>query len=114
MDTVLIILCIVIIALVLLQSGKAEGASQIITGGAGDLFKNRKEGGIEVSVCWTSGSGDEGGDTTGSLHIFVSSVSFADVADISGISVTWSDSPLVGSTCFCFEITTSGNSECSS
>ena len=43
MDTVLIILCIVIIALVLLQSGKAEGASQIITGGAGDLFKNRKE-----------------------------------------------------------------------
>ena len=43
MDTVLIILCIVIIALVLLQSGKAEGASQIITGGAGDLFKNRSE-----------------------------------------------------------------------
>ena len=50
MDTVLIILCIVIIALVLLQSGKAEGASQIITGGAGDLFKNRKERGGELFV----------------------------------------------------------------
>ena len=50
MDTVLIILCIVIIALVLLQSGKAEGASQIITGGAGDLFKNRKERGSELFV----------------------------------------------------------------
>ena len=50
MDTVLIILCIVIIALVLLQSGKAEGASQIITGGAGDLFKNRKERGSELVI----------------------------------------------------------------
>jgi len=50
MDTVLIILCIVIIALVLLQSGKAEGASQIITGGAGDLFKNRKERGSELII----------------------------------------------------------------
>ena len=50
MDTVLIILCIVIIALVLLQSGKAEGASQIITGGAGDLFKNRKERGGELFI----------------------------------------------------------------
>ena len=52
MDTVLIILCIVIIALVLLQSGKAEGASQIITGGAGDLFKNRKERGGELFITY--------------------------------------------------------------
>ena len=54
MDTVLIILCIVIIALVLLQSGKAEGASQIITGGAGDLFKNRKERGSERIISNTT------------------------------------------------------------
>ena len=54
MDTVLIILCIVIIALVLLQSGKAEGASQIITGGAGDLFKNRKERGSELIISNTT------------------------------------------------------------
>ena len=54
MDTVLIILCIVIIALVLLQSGKAEGASQIITGGAGDLFKNRKERGSELIIINTT------------------------------------------------------------
>ena len=37
MDTVLIILCIVIIALVILQSAKAECTSQNITDGAGDL-----------------------------------------------------------------------------
>ena len=54
MDTVLIILCIVIIALVLLQSGKAEGASQIITGGAGDLFKNRTERGSELLISNTT------------------------------------------------------------
>ena len=50
MDTVLIILCIVIIALVLLQSGKAESASQIIQGGTSDLFANRKERGFELFV----------------------------------------------------------------
>ncbi len=50
MGTFLIVISILLIALVLLQSGKAEGASQIITGGAGDLFKNRKERGSELVI----------------------------------------------------------------
>lgn len=50
MGTFLIVVCVLLIALVLLQSGKAEGASQIITGGSGDLFKNRKERGSELII----------------------------------------------------------------
>ncbi len=50
MKIALIIICIILIALVLLQSGKAEGASQIITGGNGDLFKDRKERGSELFI----------------------------------------------------------------
>ncbi len=50
MKIALIVICILLIALVLLQSGKAEGASQIITGGSGDLFKNRKERGSELFI----------------------------------------------------------------
>lgn len=52
MKTLLIIVSIVIIAIVLLQSGKAEGASSIITGGNSDLFKNRKERGGELFVTY--------------------------------------------------------------
>ena len=48
LEIVLIVVCILLIAIVLLQSGKAEGASQIITGGTSDLFKNRKERGSEL------------------------------------------------------------------
>lgn len=50
METFLIVICVLLIALVLLQSGKAEGASQIISGGSGDLFKNRKERGSELII----------------------------------------------------------------
>ena len=50
MKTLLIIISILLIAIVLLQSGKAEGASSIITGGNSDLFKNRKERGGELFV----------------------------------------------------------------
>ena len=50
MEIALLIVSILLIAVVLLQSGKAEGASQIITGGAGDLFKNRKERGMELFI----------------------------------------------------------------
>ena len=42
MQVLLIIVSILLIGIVLLQSGKAEGASSIITGGNSDLFKNRK------------------------------------------------------------------------
>ena len=35
----LLVIAILLIVIVLLQSNKAEGASQIISGGNGDLFK---------------------------------------------------------------------------
>ena len=49
MKVLLIIVSILIIALVLLQSGKAESAS-IISGGNDDLFANRKERGGELFI----------------------------------------------------------------
>ena len=54
MTTLLIIVSIVLIAIVLLQSGKAEGASSIITGGNDDLFKNRKERGAHPIITYTT------------------------------------------------------------
>ena len=50
MSTVLLIVCILLIAIVLLQSGKAEGASNIISGGNSNLFANRKERGGELFI----------------------------------------------------------------
>ena len=50
MEIALIIVSILLIAVVLLQSGKAESASQIIQGGTSDLFANRKERGFELFV----------------------------------------------------------------
>lgn len=50
MYIVLIIVSILLIALVLLQSGKAESASNIISGGNDDLFANRKERGGELFI----------------------------------------------------------------
>lgn len=50
MEIFSMILSVIIILLVLLQSSKAEGASQIITGGTSDLFKNRKERGSELII----------------------------------------------------------------
>jgi preprotein translocase subunit SecG len=50
MKVLLIIISILLIVIVLLQSNKAEGASQIISGGNGDLFKDRKERGAELFV----------------------------------------------------------------
>ena len=50
METVAVIIAIILIALVLLQSGKAEDASQIIQGGNSDLFANRKERGFELFI----------------------------------------------------------------
>ena len=47
METAVIIVSILLIALVLLQSGKAESAD-IIQGGNSDLFANRKERGLEL------------------------------------------------------------------
>ena len=53
MKILLVIVSILLIAIVLLQSGKDEGASNVITGGA-ELFANRKERGIEVVITRTT------------------------------------------------------------
>ncbi len=50
MTVVLLIVCVLLIAIVLLQSGKAEGASSIISGGNSNLFANRKERGGELFI----------------------------------------------------------------
>lgn len=51
METLVMIISILIITLVLLQSAKAEGASQAFGGGGGsELFSNRKERGSELFV----------------------------------------------------------------
>ena len=50
MKAFLLVICVSLIAIVLLQSNKAEGASQIISGGNSDLFSQRKERGIELFI----------------------------------------------------------------
>ena len=50
METALLIISILLIVIVLLQSGKAEGAAQIISGGNSDLFTKRKERGTELAI----------------------------------------------------------------
>lgn len=50
MIVALIIICILLIAIVLLQSGKAESASNIISGGNSNLFAQRKERGGELFI----------------------------------------------------------------
>ena len=50
LETILIIISVLIIALVLLQSNKASDAGQIITGGNDALFQNMKERGLELFI----------------------------------------------------------------
>lgn len=50
MQIVLLIISILLIVIVLLQSGKAESAAQILSGNSTDLFKNRKERGSELFI----------------------------------------------------------------
>jgi preprotein translocase subunit SecG len=50
MDTLIMIISILLIIIVLLQSGKAEGASQILGGGTSELFNKRKERGSELFI----------------------------------------------------------------
>ena len=50
MKIVLLIISLLLITIVLLQSNKAEGASQIISGGNSDLFSQRKERGSELFI----------------------------------------------------------------
>lgn len=48
MRIALLIISILLIIIVLLQSNKAEGGAQILSGTTNDLFKNRKERGSEL------------------------------------------------------------------
>ncbi len=50
LETILLVISVIIIALVLLQSNKASDAGQIITGGNETLFQNMKERGLELVV----------------------------------------------------------------
>ena len=50
MKVALLVISILLIIIVLLQSGKAEPASQIISGGSLDLFSKRKERGSELFI----------------------------------------------------------------
>ena len=50
MEIALLIISILLIIIVLLQSGKAESAGQIIGGGNSELFANRKERGLELFI----------------------------------------------------------------
>ncbi len=50
MQIALLVISILLIIIVLLQSGKAESAAQILSGNSTDLFKNRKERGSELVI----------------------------------------------------------------
>ena len=50
METALLIISVLLIAIVLLQSSKASDASQIISGGNAELFQNQKERGTELLI----------------------------------------------------------------
>ena len=49
MEIAAVIVSILLIAIVLLQSGKAESAN-IIQGGSSELFQSRKERGLELFI----------------------------------------------------------------
>ena len=48
MDVVLLVVSVLLITIVLLQSGKAESAGNILMGGNAELFAQRKERGSEL------------------------------------------------------------------
>ena len=50
METALLVVSVLIIALVLLQGNKASDAGQIISGGNAELFQNQKERGSELFI----------------------------------------------------------------
>ena len=50
LETILLIISVLLIAIALLQSNKASDAGQIITGGNEALFQNMKERGFELFI----------------------------------------------------------------
>jgi len=54
METALLVVSVLLIAIVLLQSNKASDAGQIITGGNEALFTHQKERGLELLISRTT------------------------------------------------------------
>lgn len=50
LETALLVVSILLIAIVLLQSSKASDSSQILSGGNEVLFQNQKERGVELLI----------------------------------------------------------------
>ncbi len=50
LETILLVVSVLIIAIVLLQSNKASDGGQIISGGNEVLFQNQKERGLELLI----------------------------------------------------------------
>ncbi len=50
LETILLIISVLLIAIVLLQSNKATDSGGIITGGNQELFQNMKERGLELFI----------------------------------------------------------------
>ena len=54
LETVLLIVSVLLIAIVLLQSNKATDSGGLITGGNQELFQNMKERGAELFISRTT------------------------------------------------------------
>lgn len=50
LETILLIVSVLLIAIVLLQGNKASDAGQILSGGNETLFQNQKERGFELFI----------------------------------------------------------------
>lgn len=50
LETILLVISVLLIAIVLLQSNKASDSAGIITGGNQELFQNMKERGSELFI----------------------------------------------------------------
>ncbi len=50
LETILLIISVLLIAIVLLQSNKATDSGGLITGGNQELFQNMKERGLELFI----------------------------------------------------------------
>ena len=50
LETILLVVSVLLIAIVLLQSNKASDAGQIISGGNSTLFQKQKERGVELLI----------------------------------------------------------------
>lgn len=50
LETILLVISVLLIAIVLLQGNKATDSGGIITGGNSELFQNMKERGLELFI----------------------------------------------------------------